>query len=116
MEAGTKARVFLYFNTPFATIKANPTATKGNLTATKGNLTATKGNPTATKGSPTATKVNQTETKPNKIPPTQGFDLTSFPSFSAWYKNKHKVKLGDDIAVLAKVIEAFKTIREASGL
>jgi hypothetical protein len=69
IKASTKARVFLYFNTPSAAMKANLTATKGNLTATKGNLTATKGSLTAT--------------KPNKILLTQGFDLTSFPLFSA---------------------------------
>jgi hypothetical protein len=44
IEASTKARVFLYFNTTSAAMKANPTAAKGNLTATKGSLTATKVN------------------------------------------------------------------------
>lgn len=46
----------------------------------------------------------------------QGFDPSSFLSFTARYKTKHNVKLGADPAELTKLMTAFKTIQDALSL
>ena len=45
-----------------------------------------------------------------------GFDPTSFLSFTAWYEKKHNLKLGADPAELTKLMAAFKTIQDALSL
>jgi hypothetical protein len=46
----------------------------------------------------------------------QGFDPSSFLSFTAWYETKHNVKLGADPAELTKLMTTFKTIQDALSL
>jgi hypothetical protein len=46
----------------------------------------------------------------------QVFDLSSFLSFTAWYKTKYNIKLGTDPAELTKLITIFKTIQDALSL
>jgi hypothetical protein len=56
------------------------------------------------------------EAQPAKVEAQDGFDLTSFLSFTAWYEKKHNLKLGADPAELTKLMAAFKTIQDALSL
>jgi hypothetical protein len=56
------------------------------------------------------------EAQPAKVEAQDGFDPTSFLSFTAWYEKKHNLKLGADPAELTKMMAAFKTLQDALSL
>ncbi|KAG4415545.1 hypothetical protein IFR04_011309 [Cadophora malorum] len=56
------------------------------------------------------------EAQPAKVEAQDGFDPTSFLSFTAWYEKKHNLKLGADPAELTKLMAAFKTIQDALSI
>lgn len=56
------------------------------------------------------------EAQAAKVGAPDGFDPTSFLSFTAWYEKKHNVKLGADPAELTKLMAALKTFQDALSL
>jgi hypothetical protein len=56
------------------------------------------------------------EVQAAKVEVQDGFDPTSFLSFTTWYEKKHNIKLGTDPIELTKLMAAFKTIQDALSL